>query len=419
MQSLISTKEATDIIAKHLVPVGSEKVALDDAFGRVLASDILADRDAPPFDRVMMDGICINTYNHILGSWRYKIIGTQAAGADKMTLPKGEFAIEVMTGAPLPTDANCIIPVEKIDIQDGYALPHEGIDAEEFQHIHKQGTDGKAGDTLITPGTTLTANELAIAASVGATELEVTRLPNIHLITTGDEVIDTSQSPTDFQIRRSHPTAIRSLIESQHLGNISNEHVQDDPEMIEERLNTALTNSKLDVLILTGGISMGKFDWVAPLLNKLLGEPAFHGVSQRPGKPFAFWGGDKKNLRAGESDSDCKAPLRTNASECKPLLIFALPGNPVSVMATMHRYVLPALREILGKQKASKNLPLAEDFQWDSPLAGILPYKTHNGKITIHPPRNSGDYISLQGTDGFAEIPPHSELKAGEKIPLF
>jgi len=142
-------------------------------------------------------------------------------------------------------------------------------------------------------------------------------------------------------------------------------------------------------------------------------------VSQRPGKPFAFWGGDKKNLRAGESDSDCKAPLRTNASECKPLLIFALPGNPVSVMATMHRYVLPALREILGKQKASKNLPLAEDFQWDSPLAGILPYKTHNGKITIHPPRNSGDYISLQGTDGFAEIPPYSELKAGERIPLF
>jgi len=407
MQVLISTKEATDIIAKHLVPVGSEKVALDDAFGRVLASDILADRDAPPFDRVMMDGICINTYNHILGSWRYKIIGTQAAGAEKMTLPKGEFAIEVMTGAPLPTDANCIIPVEKIDIQDGYALPHEGIDAEEFQHIHKQGTDGKTGDTLITPGTTLKANELAIAASVGATELEVTRLPNIHLITTGDEVIDPSQIPTDFQIRRSHPTAIRSLIESQHLGIISNEHVQDDPEVIEERLNTALTDSKIDVLILTGGISMGKFDWVAPLLNKLLGEPAFHGVSQRPGKPFAFWGGNKQALRTSK-----------NLSESKPL-VFALPGNPVSVMATMHRYVLPALREILGKQTASKNLPLAEDFHWDSPLAGILPYKTHNGKITIHPPRNSGDYISLQGTDGFAEIPPHSELKAGENLPLF
>ena len=88
-------------------------------------------------------------------------------------------------------------------------------------------------------------------------------------------------------------------------------------------------------------------------------------------------------------------------------------------MATMHRYVLPSLREMLGKQPTSKNSSLADDFQWDSPLTGILPYKTHNGKITIHPPLNSGDYISLQGTDGFAEIPPHSKLKSGDHLPLY
>ena len=395
MQPLISTTEATERIANKLPRMDSEKVALQDAYGRVLASEILADRDAPPFDRVMMDGICINTYNHKLGSWRYQIIGTQAAGADKMILPKGEFTIEVMTGAPLPTDADCVIPVEKIDIIDGYALPHDGIEAEDFQHIHRQGTDGKAGDVLLTPGTTLTANELAIAASAGVTEIEVNRLPHIHLITTGDEVIDPSDTPTDFQIRRSHPTAIRSLIESQHLGIITDEHVQDDPEIIEQRLNKALTDSKIDVLILTGGISMGKFDWVAPLLEKLLGEPAFHGVAQRPGKPFAFWKSQSNKL------------------------IFALPGNPVSVMATMHRYVLPSLREMLGIKHAPQTLPLAEDFAWDFPLTGILPYKSHNGKITIHPPRNSGDYISLHGTDGFTEIAPHSNLKTGEHIPLF
>ena len=395
MQPLISTSEATDIIARHSIRFESETVALDYAYGRILASDVLADRNAPPFDRVMMDGICINTYNHKLGSWRYKIIGTQAAGAEKMILPKGEFAIEVMTGAPLPTDANCVIPIEKIDIIDGYALPHDGIDAEDFQHIHKQASDGKTGDILLKNGTTLTANELAIAASVGATELDVTRLPRIHLITTGDEVIDPSLSPTDFQIRRSHPTAIRSLIESQHLGIITDEHVPDDPKVIEEKLTSTLNNPELDILILTGGISMGKFDWVAPLLEKLLGKPLFHGVAQKPGKPFAFW--------TSKSDT----------------LIFALPGNPVSVMATMHRYVLPVLRTMLGKNEATKNLPLVEDFQWDLPLTGILPYKEHNGKITIHLPRNSGDYLSLQGTHGFTEVPPNSNIKAGKNLPLF
>ena len=395
MQPLISTTEATALIAKSQVLLDSERISLSDALGRVLASDILADRDAPPFDRVMMDGIAINTYNHALGSWRYKIIGTQAAGTQKMILPKGEFAIEVMTGAPLPTDANAVIPVEKYDIAEDYALPHDGIEVDDNHYIHQQGDDGKTGDTLLTKGTTLTANELAIAASAGATELQVTRLPRIHLITTGDEVISPHETPTDYQIRRSHPTAITSLIKSQKLGIITDEHLPDDPDLIETKLKTALIDPNIDTLILTGGISMGKFDWVAPLLEKLLGKPVFHGAAQRPGKPFAFWTG--KNLP----------------------LIFALPGNPVSVMATMHRYVLPSLRQILGKTETPKNLPLAEDFTWSLPLTGILPYKSNNGKITIHPPRNSGDYISLQGTQGFTEIPPNSTLKAGQTLPIF
>ena len=140
---------------------------------------------------------------------------------------------------------------------------------------------------------------------------------------------------------------------------------------------------------------MGKFDWVAPLLQKLLGSPIFHGVAQRPGKPFAFW----------------KSPSEK--------LIFALPGNPVSVMATMQRYVLPTLRKMTGNQETTKHLPLAEEFNWELPLTGILPYNSNNGKMTIHPPRNSGDYISLHGTEGFTEIPPNSILKAGLDLPLY
>jgi len=233
-----------------------------------------------------------------------------------MTLPKGEFAIEVMTGAPLPEDANAVIPVEKIDITEGYAMPHDNLTVDDLQFVHQQGSDCRQGDTVLPENTSLFAAELATAASVGADPISVRSLPNIHLITTGDEVIPPTESPTDFQIRRS--------------------------------------------LILTGGVSMGKFDWVAPLLNKLLGESAFHGISQKPGKPFAYW--------------------KPTASTPP---IFALPGNPVSVMASMHRYVIPALRQINKQESTKTNLIMATEFQWNSPFTGILPYKLTNGAILI------------------------------------
>ncbi len=396
MKPLISSEEATNIISDSIEESKVEIISLDSACespGRVLATDILADRDAPPFDRVMMDGICINTYNHILGSWRYKIIGTQAAGAEKMILPKGEFAIEVMTGAPMPTDANAVIPVEKIDTVDGYALPHEGLEVDDLQFVHLQGTDSKQGDIVLPKGSVLGAAELATAASVGADQLEVYKLPNIALITTGDEVIQPHEVPTDFQIRRSHPAAIKSLINSNNLGNITDKHLPDDEEIIEEALKTAIAD--YDMVILTGGISMGKFDFVAPLLEKLLGEAAFHGVAQKPGKPFAYW-----------KPSDNTPP------------VFALPGNPVSVMATMHRYVIPGLKYSM-KQHHKKSVSLADSFQWNNHLTGILPFKETNDGIIICPPRNSGDYLALVGCDGFVEVPPESKLCSGVTLAAF
>ncbi len=207
MNPLISISKATKLVHQGVVSLGTETVTLDDAHDRILAQDIIADRDNPPFDRVMMDGICINTYNHILGSWRYKIAGTQTAGEKQMVLPKGEFAFKVMTGAPLPTDADCVIPVEQIEFIDGYALPNEGLDAEEYQFVHKQGSDSKQGEIILKKGTRLGANELAIAASLGATKITVSTLPRINLLTTGDEVISPDETPTDYQIRRNHPSA--------------------------------------------------------------------------------------------------------------------------------------------------------------------------------------------------------------------
>ena len=380
MDPLISIEEAEKHITSSLVTMPVETISLADALGRVLAEDIVADRPAPPFDRVMMDGICINTYNYALGSWRYKILSTaQAAGQPPMVLPKGEFAIEVMTGAVLPTDANAVIPVEKYDIIDGYALPHDGVEIDDNQFIHHLGSDTKQGDLILAKGTTLRSAELAVAASAGAVEISVYKLPNIQLLTTGDEVIDPAETPESYQIRRSHPTAITALVAEKNLGTIQHQHLPDDPQIIETAIRSALENG--DVLILTGGISMGKFDWVAPLLKKLLGAPAFHGVKQRPGKPFAYW-----------------KPTATTPA------VFALPGTPVSVMATMHRYVVPALRQMLQQSPCENLAPLAETIHWKHHFPGIVPYKIIQGKVHLQLPRNSGDYLALVGTHGFAEL---------------
>ncbi len=393
---LITIQEAEDHILSSLAQLPVENIPLADALGRTLATDIKADRPAPPFDRVMMDGICINTYNYALGSWRYKILNTpQAAGAPAMTLPQGEFAIEVMTGAILPVDANAVIPVEKYDVIDGYALPHDGVEIDDDQFIHPKGSDTQQGDTILTAGTVLHSAELAVAASVGGVEIPVFQQPRIQLLTTGDEVIDPAETPENYQIRRTHPTAITALIKEKILGTIQHQHLADDPDAIETAIKSSLTGN--DVLILTGGISMGKFDWVAPLLKKLLGEPAFHGVRQRPGKPFAYW-----------------KPSTTTPA------VFALPGNPVSVMATMHRYVLPALRQMQQQTPTNISAPLASPIHWKHNFPGIVPYKLIHGQVHLQIPRNSGDYLALAGTHGFAELStPSTDYPAGTLVSLY
>ena len=204
----------------------------------------------------------------------------------------------------------------------------------------------------------------------------ISRPPKILLITTGDEVIPPDQSPLPHQIRRSHAPAIRSSIESQQLGQLTNKHVPDTAEDLKSTLEEALEN--YDVILLTGGISMGKFDYVAPVMKSLVGDPLFHGVAQRPGKPFAFWTGQSP--------------------------IFALPGNPVSVMACLARYVLPALRQIRNESWKPQQYSLAHDTIWNAPFPGLVACQIFNNQIHPSPPRNSGDYTALAGSHGICEL---------------
>ena len=380
MQNLISVTQAENIIRQHLTTAAVEIVPLSKAQGRYLREDILADRPLPPFDRVMMDGIAIAHASFTSGNTHFPITGTQAAGTPALTLENADSCIEVMTGCVLPHGCDCIIPIEHIDLSENTASLHSDASPQAKQHIHSAGSDTAAGEILLSSGQVLNAAELAIAASCGATHLKVSALPRILIITTGDELVAPEATPLPHQIRRSHATALEALITGMKLGKVDNIHIADDPVALKETITEALPAH--DILILTGGISKGKYDYVAPVLTELLGSPHFHGIAQRPGKPMAFW----KNPNSP--------------------LVFAHPGNPVSVMACAARYLIPCLVEILsGRSPNPQQLPATGSFHCPSHFTGLVPCRINNGRIQLVPPSNSGNFLALTATDGIAQLP--------------
>jgi molybdopterin molybdotransferase len=380
MQNLISVTQAENIIRQNLTTAAVEIVPLSKAQGRYLREDILADRPLPPFDRVMMDGIAIAHASFASGNTRFSITDTQAAGTPALTLENADSCIEVMTGCVLPHGCDCIIPIEHIDLSENTASLHSDASPQAKQHIHSAGSDTAAGEILLSSGQVLNAAELAIAASCGATHLKISALPRILIITTGDELVAPEATPLPHQIRRSHATALEALITGMKLGTVDNIHIADDALALKETITEALPAH--DILILTGGISKGKYDYVAPVLTELLGSPHFHGIAQRPGKPMAFW-------------KNSNSPL-----------VFAHPGNPVSVMACAARYLIPSLVEILsGRSPNPQQLPATGSFHCPSHFTGLVPCRINNGRIQLVPPSNSGNFLALAGTDGIAQLP--------------
>ena len=430
MQNLISVTQAENIIRQHLTTAAVEIVPLSKAQGRYLREDILADRPLPPFDRVMMDGIAIAHASFASGNARFPITGTQAAGTPALTLENADSCIEVMTGCVLPHGCDSIIPIEHIDLSENTASLHSDASPQAQQHIHSAGSDTAAGEILLNSGQVLNAAELAIAASCGATHLKVSALPRILIITTGDELVAPEVTPLPHQIRRSHATAMEALITGMKLGKVESLHIADDPLALKDTITEALPAH--DILIFNGGISKGKYDYVAPVLTELLGSPHFHGIAQRPGKPMAFWthkpnndpttraddgsasGGDEcKRARADDGSAaggdECKRARADDGSasggEERKRSIFALPGNPVSAMACAARYLLPTLKEILsGSAPTSHTLQSNGSFHCPAHFTGLVPCQLKNGRIHLQAPSNSGNFLALADTDGIAQL---------------
>lgn len=336
-----------------------------------------------------MDGIAFDS-TRTTGS-RFRLAGLHAAGAPPPHPLEANEAWEIMTGAALPNDCDTLVPYEEITLDDGFAEisapPKPGA------FIHETGSDAHAGQPLVESATRIGPVELAIAASIGKSDLQVSRLPKITIITTGDEVVPITQTPMPWQIRRSNGPMLRGLL--LHLGypDVTIHHVPDEKEALEACFHDAFATS--DLILLCGGISKGKRDHVRSVLQAKLGPPEFHGVSQRPGKPLAFWSGIPP--------------------------VFALPGNPVSVLATFTRYVRPALFRLQQGIAPCTSLALASPVMPLSHLTWLLPARLdQEGRAVPIPPQNSGDYLSIAGASYLLEIPVGVDcLPAGHSLTAF
>lgn len=375
---------AEALILERLPPFGTVSVGIDAAVGTVLRETLTAERDQPPFDRVTMDGIALAYASWAAGRRNYRVGGVQGAGAPALSVSDPETCIEVMTGAVLPTGADTVIPIERLERRGGEVQIAADYEVQPGQFVHQRGSDQLRGQPLLHPGVLIRAPEMALLVAAGRARVQVTRRPRIAIVSNGDELVDVGQPVTDFQVRSSNDRAIAAALAQRGFERSSRALIPDDPQLLETRIRQL--HDSHDVVILSGGVSRGKYDYIPPIMQSLAVEMVFHKVSQRPGLPM--WFGISA---AGKS-------------------IFALPGNPVSSLVCLVRYVIPGLERAMGaRPKPLSRVALAAPVDFAPALTYFLPVVLQPGADGVlhaqpKPTNTSGDFISLAGTDGFVEL---------------
>lgn len=388
---MVSVDDATRVVLENTPDSGSEIISIEQATGRVLFKAIVADRDLPPFDRVTMDGIAIRWEDYRNGIRKFNIKGAQFAGASPLDLGEEADCIEIMTGAMLGSTADCIIRYEDLEIKDGIA--EVLVPCQKGQNIHFKGSDATAGQVLVRENTSMRPAEIAVAASVGETLIAVRKLPRIAIISSGDEIIDIDKAPLPSEIRNSNAYCLAALLSDQGI-KADKFHIKDDQEASVKQIKDTIDS--YDVILLCGGVSKGKKDFIPQALEDAGVEKLFHQVSQRPGKPF--WFGKRGNT-----------------------VVFALPGNPVSTFFCARRYLMPWLKKTLHQNPEDHTwAALSEDYHFNPTLSYFLQVKISQdkaGRVAIpETGGGSGDFVNMLSTDGFLELPLKEEslYKKGE-----
>ncbi|HEY3757780.1 MAG TPA: molybdopterin molybdotransferase MoeA [Opitutaceae bacterium] len=398
---MVTPAEAQRLIWENLAPWPREECPLALAHGRVLQMLLKADRDLPPFDRVTMDGYALRSSAFASGVRTFQVEGVQAAGAVPQTLSASPQAcVEVMTGSVLPPGADCVVPYEDVTRTEGTIGVAAALDLKPGTFVHGRGSDHRAGETIVPSGTRLSGREIAVAAACGFTTLTVSRIPQVAVVATGDELVEVEAEPEPHQIRRSNDYALRAALMAAGYTRTERFHLRDLRVDIQELLRQVLGH--FDAVLFTGGVSKGQFDFLPSELEKQNVRRVLQGVAQRPGRPFWF------------------------GVSARSVPVFALPGNPASAYTCLHRYVLPAFDRCSGlAPRRPEFAALASPFRFRPALACLLPVRLSSApdaRLLAEPvPGNtSGDFAGLVETDGFVELPVAvQDFPAGYVAPLY
>lgn len=373
-----------------------ETVELKDALLRVLAQEIRADRDYPPFDRAARDGFAVRAADCAKVGAALRVIGEVAAGAAFRGRVGAGECVQIMTGAPVPEGADAVVMVEQT--RAGKDASEVVIDrvVESGMNFAPRGSEARRDDVLLAPPVRIGDAEIAVAAQSGYTQVGVYRKPRVAILSTGSEVVDVSARPGEFEIRNSNAASLSAQVrfaggEAVALGNAA-----DDKAALRNKIDEGLRE---DILVISGGVSAGKYDLVEPVLRELGAEFFFDAVEIRPGKPAVF-------------------------AICRDKPVFGLPGNPASTMVTFELFVTPAL-DILGGAEA-RALPLlraklTSTVEQRAPLTYFLPARLDWSKgeaaVATLPWQGSGDIAGVARGNCFVVVQWEKlKLAAGEWV---
>lgn len=407
MTALPSFSQARQIVLEHarkLAPADIEIIELRSASARTLAENITADRDFPPFNRATRDGFAVRAADVVGALVRLKVVGEIRAGAapseSSRALNTGE-AFEIMTGAPLPPGSDAVVMVEHTDREADFVVIHRTAPAGE--NVVPRGAEARLGDVLLSVGTQLGPEQIAIAAATGHTGVRVYQKPRVAVLSTGDEVVDVAATPGPNEIRNSNAYALATQIEFAGGEPVILPIAPDEPEQLRKLIEEGLASR---LLLLSGGVSMGKHDLVEAALQELGAEFFFTGAEIQPGRPIVFG----------------RAP-RTRAPGEKTYF-FGLPGNPISTMVCFEIFARSLLEALAGRSIQRLKTAVARleaDLKIKTGLTRLLPaiITGEFADAAVAPVKwqGSGDLASAVRGNCWLVVPPDRDLlKAGEMV---
>lgn len=389
---MINIKEAKRILSANTGTLPERLCSVRESLGLILSEGVLSPMDVPSFDNSAMDGYAIPFQK---GRSKYRVAGEIQAGEYSERIFENGESVRIFTGAPIPEGVDTVIRQEVVTVEGDYMYYDPEVSFK-GSNVRKTGEQCSRGDLLVRQGTLVTPGVVALLSSVGIDQVKAIKAPGVKVLITGNELTEPGSPLRSGSIYNSNQTSITAYFNHIGISQVDSEKVEDDYVSLARKVGEAL--EKYDLLILSGGISVGEYDFSYRALIDSEVEPLFYRVRQKPGKP----------LFAGKKGQK---------------LVFGLPGNPAAVLSCFNQYVKPAVWQMMGRENTfqpSGILPLAHDYGKRTPLANVLKAKVNGGEVRIMDGQESFNLRSFSEANAFVLLYDEDAMKcAGDLVEVY